>query len=66
MKIYRLYWSDNSVLVRIGAEVKEVNELLDKYREENPEEYCVDDFQTFLEDRGISTKRIVPDFELYF
>lgn len=66
MKIYRLYWSDNSVLVEIDGTIEEVNELLAKYREENPEEYHVDGFQTFLEERGISTKRIEPDYELFF
>ena len=69
MPIYELYWDggNETVLVEIRADVITVMELLDEYRELDPERYNVEDFLLFLEkDKGIKCRYLSPDYRLYF
>jgi len=67
MPIYEFYWDggDESVLVEIEAEKKQVEKLLDEYRNSD-EYYNIEDFMDFLSEKGIKARILEPDYSIYF
>jgi len=64
--IYLFYWSDGEFIAEIDADPDKVKELLDEYRESDPDGYNNLEFMEFLEERGIKARIIEPDHEIYF
>jgi len=59
--------SDESLIMRIeGLTKKEIEKLLDEYRESDPEEYNGSGWEEFLRERGIEAEIIKVDEEIYF
>ena len=65
MPYYMFYWNDGGdeerFLMKIEADSKTVKELLDKYRNSDPEGYNDWEFLEFLREHGIDAEIIEPD-----
>lgn len=51
--LYRFYWNEGESLIEIKEMESEIEELLDKYREANEDDYNIDGFILFLKGKGI-------------
>jgi len=63
--IIEFYYSEDSFLMEIDADLKTIENELDAYREAD-EQYNADDWLKWLRQKGIKAKIIEPDEEIYF
>lgn len=69
-KIYEFYWGTlgdyESFLLKINMPKEKVKELLDEYREQDPDSYNNMDWARFLENKGVLVEGVEPEHQIYF
>ncbi len=68
MPIFEFWWDggEETSIMQIEADKKTVEKLLDEYRKSDPENYNIEEWCEFLNEKGIKASFIYPEFSFYF
>jgi len=71
-RFFRFYWDEEECLIAIessdaaAVEPEAIEKLLDEYRRYDKDEYNIDGWCEYLENRGYAVRVLKPDYSMSF
>jgi hypothetical protein len=69
MPVYEFFWESTDIdekgVLRINANIKRIEKLLDKFRNEN-ENYDIETWFDYLKSKGLKVEVVNTDYYVYF